>query len=60
MRVVKLRVVTFRVDEELLERLDEAAARMGVSRSELIRRILARCVGILEEYAEPKVIRIQG
>ena len=31
------RVVTFKVDEELLRRVDECAAKLRVSRSDLIR-----------------------
>lgn len=35
-----MRVVTFKIEDELLERLDEYAELMGESRSEVIRRAL--------------------
>lgn len=36
----KLRVVVFKIDEELLERLDDMARAWGVSRSEIIREAI--------------------
>ena len=46
MNTVPLRIVTFKVDEELLRRLDCYAAARGVSRSEAIREAIKR---LLEE-----------
>ena len=55
-----MRVITFKIDEDLLEELDSYAKLKGISRSEAIRRAI---VQLLErEYKdilpEPKVIRI--
>ena len=55
-----MRVVTFKVDEELLERLDGFARLKGVTRSEVIRKAIELYLK-LEEYKvkpEPKVIRL--
>lgn len=34
------RVITFKADEEFIERMDKLARRMNISRSELIRRAI--------------------
>lgn len=37
-----MKVITLKVDENLLQALDDAARREGISRSEVIRRALVR------------------
>ncbi len=43
-----LRVITFKLDESLLEKLDKYAMRVGKSRSDVIREAIERL--LLEEY----------
>ncbi len=45
-----MRVVTFKVEESLLEIIDELARARGVSRSEVIREALHRYVASKREY----------
>ncbi len=45
-----MRVVTFKVEESLLEAIDELARARGVSRSEVIREALLRYVSGKREY----------
>ena len=55
-----MRVVTFKADEELLERLDSFARIKGVTRSEVIRRAIELYLR-LEDYKvqpQPKIIRL--
>lgn len=62
---VGYRVVSFKLDEETIEQLDEIASRRGVPRSVLIRECIDRVIlayGSEEEYngrMEVKVIRIR-
>ncbi len=44
-----MRVVTFKIDEELLERLDSFARLKGVTRSEVIRKAIELYLK-LEDY----------
>lgn len=39
-----LKVVTFKADEDLVEKIDEYASILGISRSELIRMALERLI----------------
>ncbi|ADI32417.1 ribbon-helix-helix protein, CopG family [Staphylothermus hellenicus] len=39
-----LKVVTFKADEDLVEKIDEYASILGISRSELIRMALERII----------------
>ena len=57
-----MRVVTFKVDEELLERLDTYARLKRLPRSEVIRRALEEYLKRHHEdiKVEPKIIRILG
>jgi len=48
-----MRVVTFKIEDELLERLDEYAELMGESRSEVIRRALEMLLFRAEEKVRP-------
>ncbi len=40
----KLRIVTFKIEPSKLEEIDRAAAKLGLSRSELIRYALERTI----------------
>ena len=55
-----MRVVTFKVDEDLLERLDTYARLKGITRSEAIRRAIEKLLREEEPRIAPtpKVIRI--
>lgn len=39
-----MRIVTFRIDEELLEKIDLLCRKMGMNRSELIRMLLKKYI----------------
>ena len=57
---IGMRVITFKADEELLERLDSYARMKGVTRSEVIRKAIELYLK-LEDYKvqpQPKVIRL--
>ncbi|ABM80515.1 ribbon-helix-helix protein, CopG family [Hyperthermus butylicus] len=57
-----MRVVTFKVDEELLERLDTFARLKGVTRSEVIRKAIELYLK-LEDYKvkpQPKIVRLMS
>ena len=51
-----MRVVTFKIEEELLEKLDMYARSRGKTRSEIIRRALELYL-IREEKREPIIAR---
>ncbi len=55
-----MRVVTFKVDEELLERLDSFARLKGLPRSEIIRRAIELYLRLEEkkQVIQPKVVRL--
>lgn len=56
----KMRVVTFKVEEPLLERLDSIARLKGITRSEAIRKAIELYLK-LEDYKvqpEPKRVRL--
>jgi metal-responsive CopG/Arc/MetJ family transcriptional regulator len=54
--------VTFKVDEDLLEKLDTYARLKGMTRSEAIRKAIIKLLN--EEYREvtpePKIVKIYG
>ncbi|ALL00126.1 hypothetical protein Pyrde_0076 [Pyrodictium delaneyi] len=55
-----MRVVTFKVDEDFLEKLDSFARLKGVTRSEVIRKALELYLR-LEDWKvrpEPKIVRL--
>lgn len=57
-----MRVITIKIDEDLLERIDLNAQKYGISRSELIRRAVIRYLSKLEselvaEDARSRVLR---
>ncbi|BEP16762.1 ribbon-helix-helix protein, CopG family [Pyrofollis japonicus] len=55
-----MRVVTFKVEEDLLEKLDSFARLKGVTRSEIIRKAIELYLR-LEDYKvqpQPKVVRL--
>ena len=57
-----MRLVTFKADEELVERLDSLARLMEVSRSEVIRRAIELYLR-LEDYKvqpQPKVVKLSS
>ena len=55
-----MRVVTFKIDEDLLERLDSMARLKGVPRSEIIRRAIEIYLRMEEskQRIEPRIIRL--
>lgn len=55
-----MRVVTFKIDEDLLERLDLYARLKGITRSEAIRRAIELLLEREEPElsVKPKIIRI--
>ena len=55
-----MRVVTFKVGEDLLERLDSLARLKGVPRSELIRRAIELYLRMEEkrQAIEPRIVRL--
>jgi len=57
-----MRVVTFKVDEDLLEKLDTYAKLRKKTRSEVIREAIVRLLKEEEPRLapKPKVIRIHG
>ena len=57
-----MRVITFKIDNDLLYRLDSYARLKGVTRSEVIRKAIELYLK-LEEYRvqpEPKVVRLNS
>jgi len=48
----RMRIVTFKLDEETLEKLDELARSVGVPRSELIRKAIE---DFLRKREPPKI-----
>ena len=57
-----VRVVTFKVEEDLLDRLDSFARIKGVTRSEVIRKAIELYLR-LEDHKfdhEPKVVRLMS
>ena len=53
------RVISLKIDEELLEEIDSAARELGLSRSELIRRILKDYVEQRKKRPTPfRVVRL--
>jgi metal-responsive CopG/Arc/MetJ family transcriptional regulator len=58
--VIPVRVVTFKVEEELLRELDSFARLKGVTRSEVIRKAIELYLK-LEDYkieTKPKIVRL--
>ena len=55
-----MRVVTFKVDEDLLERLDTYARLKGITRSEAIRKAIELLLQMDGDSVsvKPKIIRI--
>ena len=55
-----MRVVTFKVGEDLLERLDSLARLKGVPRSELIRRAIELYLRMEEkrQTIQPRIVRL--
>ena len=55
-----MKVVTFKIGEELLERLDSYARLTGASRSEIIRRAIVQYLAREEERLrrKPKIVRL--
>ena len=53
-----MRLVTFKLEEDLLERLDRVAARKRVSRSEVIREALRRYLNGCEVGRERIRVRV--
>ncbi|MET1102221.1 MAG: ribbon-helix-helix domain-containing protein [Pyrodictiaceae archaeon] len=55
-----MRVITFKLDEETLEKLDTFAKLRGATRSEVIRKALELYLRLEERKAmpQPKIVRI--
>ena len=54
-----MRVVTFKIEEELLEALDTYAKIKGIPRSEVIRRAIQLYLRIEEKNTRPEPKRIK-
>ena len=52
-----MRVVSFKVDDELLTVLEEVARRKNITKSEVIRRALRRYIDEIERDKKPFVTR---
>ncbi len=52
-----MKVVTFKIDDEVLEELDAVASKLGISRSEVIRCAISE---YLMKYRAPKPPIIEG
>ncbi len=60
--VLRVRVVTFKIDEELLERLDMLAMKLGIPRSELIREAIISFINnksSISELARGRRLRVK-
>lgn len=55
----RLRVVTVKMEEELLERVDELARELGVSRSAVIRSALELYLKLNSDKLRPRVIYVK-
>lgn len=55
-----MRVVTFKMDEDLLERLDSFARIKGVTRSEVIRKAIELYLRVEEKRIapRPKIVKL--
>jgi len=55
-----MRVVTFKADEELFEKLDSLARLKGVSRSEVIRKAIELYLKLEDHRVrpQPKIVRL--
>lgn len=55
-----MKVVTFKVEEELLERLDSYARLKGVTRSEIIRKAIELYLRLEEKklVPQPKIVKL--
>jgi len=54
-----MRVVTFKIDESLLERLDVACVRKGISRSDAIRAAIIEWLKREGQNVRPRFITIK-
>lgn len=55
----KMRVVTFKVEEPLLERLDSIARLKGITRSEAIRKAIELYLKLEDYKVQPKPKRVR-
>ena len=57
-----MKVVTFKVEEELLERLDSYARLKGVTRSEIIRKAIELYLHLEEKkrVPRPKIVKLRS
>jgi predicted transcriptional regulator len=59
-----MRVITFKADEELLEKLNHLAHNKGVTRSEVIRKAIELYLkledGIEKTRNEPRIVRLMS
>ncbi len=53
----RLRIVTFKIEEDLLEEIDRIAREMGGSRSDVIRRALVLYISRVSRVSKGKRIR---
>ena len=53
-----MRVVTFKVDEDLLEKLDSFARLKGVTRSEIIRKAIELYLRLEDSRIQPQPKRV--
>ncbi|MCD6301209.1 MAG: ribbon-helix-helix protein, CopG family [Staphylothermus sp.] len=54
-----LRVISFKADEKLLEKIDRYSAELGLTRSEFIRMAVEKYIYLLEKLEEKKDKQIE-
>ncbi|PUA33457.1 MAG: hypothetical protein B7O98_03310 [Zestosphaera tikiterensis] len=54
-----LRIVTFKVDEDLLSKLDELALKLGLTRSEVIRLALLNYISQENKFLKKPGIKVK-
>jgi len=57
--MMTLKIITFKIDEELLERIDLLAQETGTNRSDIIRKAIILYVNKMEKEAMTKKPRIR-
>ena len=60
MKPKKNKVITLKIEEDLLRELDKAAALKHITRSELIRRAIRWYLKEYGETPEPKIVKLES
>ncbi|MFP3268011.1 MAG: ribbon-helix-helix domain-containing protein [Desulfurococcales archaeon] len=56
---MRLKIITFKIDEELLERIDLLAQETGTNRSDIIRKAIILYINKMEKESSIKKPRIK-